>query len=71
MHNQQNLCHRVLSKKPDIGFLGCQTNGTMMKLGSYTLPKEDAKNYESCDTPSVFSQHQHFFHWKSSNFVIS
>ena len=34
MHNQQNLCNRVLSKKPDIGFLGCQTSGTIMKLGT-------------------------------------
>ena len=28
---------------------------------SYTLPKEDSKIYESCDSPLEFCWHQHFF----------
>ena len=32
----------------------CHTYPTMMKLGSYTLPKEDPKIYESRDTPLEF-----------------
>ena len=33
---------------------------------SYTLPKEDPKNYKSRDTPL-----EHFFHRKSANFATS
>ena len=32
----------------------CHTYSTLMKLGNYTLPKEDAKNYELRDTPFEF-----------------
>ena len=39
----------------------CHTYPTMMKLGSYTLPKEDQKIYESRDAPLEFCWHQLFF----------
>ena len=32
-----------------------------MKLGSYSLPKEDLKIYKFRDTPLDFCCHQHFF----------
>ena len=32
----------------------CQTYPTMMKLGSFPLPKEDPKIYESLETPLEF-----------------
>ena len=47
----------------------------MMKLGSYTLSKEDAKIYQSRDTSFDFSLHRYmyffFFHQKPANFAIS
>ena len=49
----------------------CQTYPTMMKLGSYTLPKEDPKNiWITWHTPWVLLTSA-FFHWKSANFAIS
>ena len=45
---------------------------TMTKLGT-VIPylKEIQKIYESRDTLSVFSWHQHFFHQKPANFALS
>ena len=49
----------------------CHTYPTMMRLGSYTLPKEDPKNiWITWQTPWLLLTSA-FFHWKSANFVIS
>ena len=50
----------------------CHTYPTMMKLGT-VIPylKKIQKIYEWCYTPPEFCWHQHFFHQKSANFVIS
>ena len=49
----------------------CHTYRTMMKLGSYTLPKEDPKNiWITWHTPWVLLTSA-FFHRKSANFAIS
>ena len=49
----------------------CHTYPTMMKLGSYSLPKEDPKNISiTRHTPWVLLTSA-FSHWKSANFVIS
>ena len=49
----------------------CHTYPTMMKLGSYTLPKEDPKNiWIPWHTPFVLLTSA-FFHSKSANFALS
>ena len=49
----------------------CYTHPTMMKLGSYNLPKEDPKNiWITWHTPWVLLTSA-FFHRKSAHFVIS
>ena len=42
-------------------FQNMRTYPTMMKLGSFTLPKEDPIIFESRDTTHEFCWHQHFF----------
>ena len=51
---------RGAAKRPPLPKI-CHTYHTMMKLGSYTLPKEDRKIYESRDTLLEFCWHQYFF----------
>ena len=49
----------------------CHTHPTMMKLGSYTLPKKEPKNiWITWYTPCVVLTSA-FFHQKSANFAIS
>ena len=50
----------------------CRPYPTMIKIGA-VIPylKKIQKIYESCDTPSEFCWHQHFFLRKSGNFIIS
>ena len=49
----------------------CHTFPAIVKLDSYTLPKEDPKNISiTWHTPWVLLASA-FFHWKSANFVIS
>ena len=59
------------AKRPPLPNI-CHTYPTMIKLGT-VIPylKEIQKLYESRDTTPDFCWHQHFFHWKSANFVIS
>ena len=49
----------------------CHTYPTMMKLGSYTLPKEDPKSiWLTCHIPWVLLTSA-FFHQKTENFGTS
>ena len=56
-------------KRPSLTKI-CHTYPTMMKLGNYTLPKEDPKIWIMWHTPWILCR-SGFFHRKSANFAIS
>ena len=64
-------CSRMGNKKTLLPKI-CHTYYTMMKLGT-VIPylKKIQKIHKSRDTPPDFCWHQHFFHRKLANFVIS
>ena len=57
------------AKRPHLPKI-CYTYPTMMKLGSYTLPKEVPKTMNHVTHP-LSSTDSNFFYRKSANFAIS